>query len=141
VIVVDTSAVVAIFRQEEDAALHAGCIAGDGEPLMSAANVVETSLVLRGLKQIAPMEAEAWLNEFLAAAGFRIEPVTPKQADLARAAHVRFGKGTGHAASLNYGDCFAYALAQAMKAPLLFKGEDFTQTDVQKALSDPDGSH
>jgi ribonuclease VapC len=135
VIVVDTSAVVAIFRQEEDAALHAGCIADDGEPIMSAANVVEASLVLCGLKQIAPTEAGTWLDEFLLAAGIRIEPVTVKQTSLARAAHMRFGKGTGHAARLNFGDCFAYALARAMKAPLLFKGDDFGRTDVQKVLS------
>ena len=134
-IVVDTSAVVAIFRQEEDASLHAECLASDGEPLMSAANVVETSLVLRGLKKIDPAEAEAWLDEFLAVAGIRIEPVTAEQANLARAAHARFGKGTGHAAGLNYGDCFAYALAQAVKAPLLFKGDDFARTDAAKAIS------
>jgi ribonuclease VapC len=134
VIVIDTSAVVAIFRQEDDAMLHAECIANDGEPLMSAANVIETSLVLRGLKHIEPTEAEAWLDEFLSAAGVRIEPVTLEQADFARAAHVRFGKGTGHAAGLNFGDCFAFALSRATKAPLLFKGDDFARTDVAKAL-------
>ncbi len=132
-IVVDTSAVVAIFRQEDDAAVHAECIANDPEPLMSAASVVETSLVLRGLKQISPDDADAWLDEFLTTAGVRVEPVSPNQADLARKAHVRFGKGTGHGASLNYGDCFAYALAQAFGAPLLFKGNDFGQTDIKSA--------
>jgi ribonuclease VapC len=136
VIVVDTSAIVAIFRQECDASFHAECIASDGEPLMSAANVVETSLVLRGLKKIAPAQAEAWLDEFLAAAGIRVEPVTAEQADIARLAHLRFGKGTGRAAGLNYGDCFAYALAQAVKAPLLFKGDDFARTDAAKVTSD-----
>ncbi len=134
-IVVDTSAVVAIFRQEEDASFHAERLASDGEPLMSAANVVETALVLRGLKKIDPAEAEAWLDEFLAVAGIRIEPVTAEQANLARAAHVRFGKGTGHPAGLNYGDCFAYALAQAVNAPLLFKGDDFARTDAAKATA------
>jgi len=129
-IVIDTSAVVAIFRQEEDAAFYADRIAGDHEPLMSAVNIVETSLVLRGLKKISSNEAEEWLNAFLTIAGIRIEPVTAAQANLARAAHVQFGKGTGHAAALNYGDCFAYALAKAMTIPLLFKGEDFSKTDV-----------
>ena len=133
-IVIDTSAIIAIFRQEEDAALHADCIAGDGEPLISAANVIESSFVLRGLKKIAPAEVEAWLDEFLLLGGIHIEPVTLEQAGLARVAHIRFGKGTGHAAGLNYGDCFAYALAQAWKAPLLFKGSDFAQTDVVSAL-------
>jgi ribonuclease VapC len=136
-IAIDTSAVVAIFRQEEDAAFYAGRIAGDDEPLMSAANIVETSLVLRGLKMISPVEAEAWLNSFLTIAGIRIESVTAAQADIARAAHVQFGKSTGHAAGLNYGDCFAYALAKAMTIPLLFKGEDFAKTDLTPALRRP----
>ncbi|HSI40236.1 MAG TPA: type II toxin-antitoxin system VapC family toxin [Xanthobacteraceae bacterium] len=134
-IVVDTSAVVAIFRQEPDAALHAGRIGHDDDPVMSAATLVEASLVLRGLKKIAAEHAEQWLNRFLDAAGIRVEPVTAAQADLAREAHRRFGKGTGHAASLNYGDCFAYALARSMRAPLLFKGEDFARTDIEPALA------
>jgi len=136
-IAIDTSAVVAIFRQEEDAAFYAGRIAGDGEPLMSAANIVETSLVLRGLKMISPVEAEAWLNSFLTIAGIRFESITAAQADIARAAYVQFGKGTGHAAGLNYGGCFAYALAKAMTIPLLFKGEDFAKTDLTPALRRP----
>ncbi len=134
-IVIDTSAIVAIFRQEEDALLHANCIASDEEPLISAASVVEASLVLRGLKRNIPGETEAWLDDFLITAGVRVEPVTEHQAGLARAAHQRFGKGTGHAAALNYGDCFAYALALATGAPLLFKGNDFSHIDVMQALS------
>jgi len=136
-IAIDTSAVVAIFRQEGDAAFYADQIAGDNEPLMSAANIVETSLVLRGLKKISSAEAEAWLDSFLTIAGIRVESVTTAQADIARAAHIQFGKGTGHAAGLNYGDCFAYALAKAMTIPLLFKGDDFAKTDVTPALRHP----
>jgi hypothetical protein len=64
------------------------------------------------------------------AAGIRIEPVTPDQAQAARSAHLQFGKGTGHSAALNYGDCFAYALAKIMDAPLLCKGNDFPSTDI-----------
>jgi ribonuclease VapC len=124
-IVVDSSAIIAIFRQEDDAARYAKRIAADDEPVMSAANILETSIVLRGLKKILPEKAERWLDDFLDAAGIRIEPVTPDQAGLARSAHLRFGKGTGHGAALNYGDCFAYALAKAMDAPLLCKGSDF----------------
>ncbi len=132
-IVVDTSAVVSIFRQEDDAAVFANRIADDDEPVISAATLVETSIVLRGLTQATPAKAEAWLDEFLAIAGIRVEPVTREQAEIARVAHIRFGKGTGHAAGLNYGDCFSYALAQTLKAALLFKGNDFGQTDVTKA--------
>ena len=129
-IVVDSSAIIAIFRQEDDAAHYARCIAVDDDPMMSAANVVETSIVLRGLKKIAPGRAERWLDEFIETAGIRIEPMTRDQAAAARLAHLRFGKGTGHAAALNYGDCFAYSLAKTMNAELLCKGSDFPLTDV-----------
>jgi ribonuclease VapC len=129
-IVVDSSAIIAIFRQEEDAEDYARSIATDDDPIMSAANLVETSIVLRGLKKIAPKIAERWLDDFVKAAGIRIEPVTVEQAQAARSAHLRFGRGTGHGAALNYGDCFAYALAKAMDASLLCKGNDFLLTDV-----------
>jgi len=132
-IVVDSSAVIAIFRQEDDAGDYARRIAADDDPVMSAANLVETSIVLRGLKRIAPERAERWLDDFMRTAGIRIEPVTPDQAQAARAAHLQFGKGTGHGASLNYGDCFAYALAKTMDAPLLCKGSDFPLTDISIA--------
>jgi len=129
-IVVDSSAVIAIFRQEEDAEVYAESIAADEDPVMSAANLVEVSIVLRGLKKTVPEKAERWLDDFVKVAGIRIEPVTPEQAQAARSAHLRYGKGTGHAAALNYGDCFAYALAKAMDAPLLCKGNDFPLTDI-----------
>jgi ribonuclease VapC len=132
-IVVDSSAVIAIFRQENDAGDFARTIASDDDPVMSAANLVETSIVLRGLKKIAPKKAERWLDDFMAAAGIRIEPVTVDQAHAARAAHRQFGKGTGHRAALNYGDCFAYALAKAMDVSLLCKGNDFALTDISIA--------
>ena len=130
-IVVDSSAVIAIFRQEEDAEDYARSIAADDDPIMSAANLVEISIVLRGLKKIAPAKAERWLDDFMKAAGIRIESVTADQARGARSAHLRFGKGTGHSAALNYGDCFAYALAKAMDASLLCKGNDFPLTDIR----------
>jgi ribonuclease VapC len=133
VIVVDSSAVIAIFRQEEDAEDHARKIAIDDDPIMSAANLVEISIVLRGLKKIVPEKAERWLDDFIKVAGIRIEAVTQDQAHVARSAHLRFGKGTGHSASLNYGDCFAYALAKAMDVPLLCKGNDFSLTDIRMA--------
>jgi ribonuclease VapC len=98
---------------------------------MSAANVVETSIVLRGLKKVAPDKAEKWLDDFIETAGIRIEPVTQEQTRAARSAHMRFGKGTGHAAALNYGDCFSYGLAKEMNVPLLCKGNDFRLTDIR----------
>lgn len=69
----------------------------DDDPIMSAANLVETSIVLRGLKKVAPEKAERWLDDFMKAAGIRIEPVTLDQAQAARSAHRKFGKGTGMA--------------------------------------------
>jgi ribonuclease VapC len=133
VIVIDSSAIIAIFRQEDDAADFAKRIAEDDDPIISAANIVEVSIVLRGLKKIAPDRAERWLDDFIETAGIRIEPVTGDQANMARSAHLRFGKGTGHVAGLNYGDCFAYGLAKAMGAPMLCKGGDFPLTDIQIA--------
>ncbi len=129
-IVVDSSAVIAIFRQEEDADDYARGIATDDDPIISTANLVEISIVLRGMKKIAPDKAERWLDDFIKAAGIRIEPVTVDQAHAARSAHLQFGKGTGHGVALNYGDCFAYALAKKMDAPLLCKGNDFRLTDI-----------
>ncbi len=79
-IVVDSSAVITIFRQEQGAEDYARRIATDAEPIMSAANLVETSIVLRGLKKIALEKAERWLDDFIKAAGIRIEPVTLDQA-------------------------------------------------------------
>jgi ribonuclease VapC len=130
-IVIDSSAVIAIFRKEDDAAHFAQRIATDDDPIMSAANIVETSIVLRGLKKVSPDKAERWLDEFIEAAGIRIEPVTREHARIARSAHLRFGKGTGHRAALNYGDCFSYGLAKEMNVPLLCKGNDFRLTDIR----------
>jgi len=131
VIVIDSSAVIAIFRQEDDVPYYVRCIATDDDPIMSVVNILETSIVLRGLKKIPPDKAERWLDEFIETAGIRIEPVTQEQARAARSAHLRFGKGTGHDAALNYGDCFSYALAKEMNAPLLCKGNDFPKTDIR----------
>jgi len=133
VIVVDSSAIIAIFRQEDEATQYAQRIISDDDPVMSAANIVETSIVLRGLKKISPERAERWLDDFIEAAGIRIEPVTREQAQVARSAHRRFGKGTGHEGALNYGDCFSYALAKTIEAPLLCKGNDFPLTDITLA--------
>src|SRR5258708_25690015 len=115
-IVVDSSAVIAIFRQEDDAEDYARSIAIDDDPVMSAANLVETSIVLRGLKKIAPQRAERWLDDFIEAAGIRIEPGTPDQAVAARSARLQFCEGTGHRPALNYGDCFPDALAKPIGA-------------------------
>jgi ribonuclease VapC len=73
------------------------------------------------------------VDELIRLAGISVEPVTPRQAEIARAAYRDFGKGTGHKAGLNFGDCLVYALAKDTGEPLLFKGGDFAETDVQVA--------
>ena len=72
-------------------------------------------------------------DDLIAATGIIIESVTREQAEIARAAYRDFGRGGGHPAGLNFGDCFAYALAKATREPLLFKGDDFSRTDVAAA--------
>ncbi|MDZ7801811.1 MAG: type II toxin-antitoxin system VapC family toxin [Trueperaceae bacterium] len=129
--VIDTSALVAILRAEPDAATFARAIAAADVRRLSVASYVETGAVIDGSRD--PI-ASRRLDELLHTARVRIEPVTVEQGAEARAAYRDFGKGSGHPARLNFGDCFAYALAQAVSEPLLFKGSDFGHTDVASAL-------
>jgi ribonuclease VapC len=123
--VVDTSALVAILLQEADADIYANAIAGATTTALSAASYVELAIVSlsRGARGRAELEAT------LADAAIDIVPVTLDQARAAAAAYERYGKGR-HRAALNFGDCFAYALARTRGEPLLFKGTDFGLTDV-----------
>jgi ribonuclease VapC len=99
------------------------------DPLISAATLVEASIVMRAKTGDGGI---ADLDELLTAAAVRCVAVDSVQAHLARDAFARFGKGRAPA-GLNFGDCFSYALAQATERPLLFKGDDFSQTDVTPA--------
>ena len=128
--IIDTSAVVAILRQEPDAATFAQAIEAAAARRISAATYVEIGAVIDGARD--PV-ASRLVDELIAVAGIQVEWVTPDQARIARDAYRDFGKGSGHPAGLNFGDCFAYALAKAMGEPLLFKGDDFSQTDVAMA--------
>ncbi len=83
-----------------------------------------------------PDEARTDLDTFLSLAGIEVVPVDVRQSGLALEARVKFGRGFGSRAKLNFGDCFAYALAKSMNAPLLFIGNDFSETDVVPALTD-----
>lgn len=129
--IVDTSALIAILRDEPDAALHANAIANAPVRRISAANYVETAVVIDASRD--PIASRRF-DDLLREAGIGIEPVTEAQARIAREAYRDFGRASGHHARLNFGDCFAYALAKAMNEPLLFKGDDFTHTDVTSAL-------
>jgi ribonuclease VapC len=128
--IVDTSALIAILRDERDAMSYAKAIAEAATRRISAASYVETAAVIDGSRD--PI-ASRRLDDLLREARFVIEPVTEAQARIAREAYRDFGRGSGHPARLNFGDCFAYALAKAMNEPLLFKGDDFIHTDLTPA--------
>ena len=130
--IVDPSAIVAIARQEADARIYADLIAGAPVVRISAASLVELSIVIDGMRN--PTLSGA-LDALLVSPRFVIEPFTPAQADIARLAHQRFGKGSGHPARLNMGDCFSYALARELGEPLLFKGGDFALTDIEIVIT------
>lgn len=126
--IVDTSAVVAILRAEPDAPVFADAIESAFTRRISAASYVETAAVIEG-KDGANSRR---FDDFFRKSRIVVEPVSTRQAEIARQAYRDFGKGR-HQAGLNFGDCFAYALAKEMDEPLLFKGKDFSYTDVEVA--------
>lgn len=127
--VIDTSAIVAIALNEDDAADIERLIVDDPTRLISAATVLEATMVIETrLGDAGGREFDLWLVKI----GAEIVAVDAGQADAARRAWRRYGEGR-HAASLNYGDCFSYALAVTRSEPLLFKGEDFAKTDVSRS--------
>jgi ribonuclease VapC len=111
---------------EPEAAEFAQLIEDDLAPLISAASMLEAGIVLISRHGL---EARGDLQDFLEQGGLQVEPVTAEQAELALDAYQRYGKGR-HRAGLNFGDCFAYALCKATGQPLLFKGQDFSLTDI-----------
>jgi len=131
-VIVDSSAILAILLGEPEANACALGIELAAECRISAATLLETSIVIDASRD--PV-ASRRLDELVATASFVIEPVTEEQARIGRAAYRDFGKGSGHPAQLNFGDCFTYALAKTTGEQVLFKGEDFSHTDVRSALS------
>ena len=127
--ILDTSAMVAVLYREPEAPAFAQLIHDADLCRISVATYVELSMVVEN--QLGP-EGMRQAEAFIRRAGIVIEPVTLDQGELARQAFLDFGKGR-HKASLNYGDCFSYALAKATGEPLLFKGNAFTQTDIRAA--------
>lgn len=128
--IVDTSAVLAILFAEDDAERYSESIADADVRLVSAANYLEAAIVVDS--QIGAAGGRQ-LDVLISRAGFSVESVTREHADIARQAYLDFGKGR-HRAGLNFGDCFAYALSKATGQPLLFKGDDFAETDLVAAL-------
>src|SRR5262245_31447772 len=127
--IVDTSALAAILFDERDAEAYARALAEAERPRLSAANLVEAAIVVEAQTKSG---ATGQLDALIRRAGIVIEAVTEEQAQVARQAYTDFGKGR-HPAGLNFGDCFAYALAKLTAEPLLFKGEDFSKTDITPA--------
>ncbi len=128
--IVDTSAIIAILRDEPDADRYGAALAQATEPLISAGTYVETAVVVDSNRD--PV-LSGRLDDLVAVTRIRIEPVTERHAEIARQTYRDFGKGSGDPAGLNLGDCFAYALSRASGQPLLYKGDDFSQTDVEAA--------
>ena len=128
--IIDTSALVAILRDEPEAKDCALAIERNRNRGVSAANFFEAALVIDGSHD--PVASRRF-DELVKEARIAIEPVTEAQARIAREAYRDFGKGSGHPAKLDFGDCFAYALAKTAGEPLLFKGDDFIHTDVISA--------
>lgn len=125
--VIDSSAIAAILFNEPDAAQLEQRVAEDPIRLMSAGTLIEIGLIIEArLGEAGGRELDLWLQR----AAIEIVPVDAEQADAARRGWRRFGKGR-HPAGLNYGDCFAYALAISRDEPLLFKGNDFVRTDLK----------
>jgi ribonuclease VapC len=129
--VIDTSAIVAILFGEAEAEAFAEAIEATPVRLMSVASALEATIVIESeLGAEGGRELEAMLQT----AGISIDPVTTEQLAAARHAFRNFGKGR-HPAALNFGDCFSYALSRTTGEPLLFKGDDFARTDVDRVLS------
>ena len=129
--IVDTSALIAILRDEPEAPLLTKALAADSSRRISAVSYVEAAVVIDASRD--PVASRKF-DEFLREAKVVVEPVTETQARVAREAYRDFGKGSGHPAGLNFGDCFAYALSKESAEPLLFKGDDFRRTDLNSAL-------
>ncbi len=129
--VVDTSAVVAILRDEPERRTFTEALEAASHCVMSAASLVEASIVLETRFGAAGVQN---LDLLVSKAQIEIIPVDRAQALIARRAFSRFGKGR-HPAGLNFGDCFAYSLAESRAEPLLFKGGDFSKTEIESVLS------
>jgi len=130
-VIVDTSALIAILLDEPEASACLKSLYPISRRRISAANFLEAAIVIDGRRKPA---LSSRLGKLLLELEMVIEPVTEEQARVAREAYRDYGRGSGHPARLNFGDCFAYALARVTGEPLLFKGDDFIHTDVEPAL-------
>lgn len=124
--IIDTSVVIAILLEEPGYEAYLEVITGESNLRISAANYLEAAIVSRTYRR------DHLLDELLAQMGVAVVSMTAEDAQFARDAHARYGRGSGSPAKLNFGDCIAYGLSARMREPLLFKGEDFAHTDVRR---------
>lgn len=129
--IVDTSALVAILWNEPEAVPYSKAIISESAPRMAAANYLELGIVIDGKGDAV---ASTRIDELLDELQIEIAPVTALHARIARQAYRDFGKGSGHPAKLNFGDCFAYALAMERGEPLLYKGDDFAKAGLERVV-------
>lgn len=129
--IIDSSAILAILKGEPEAESIAASLEDADQLRISAATWLETSVVVDRFRN--PL-LSARLDEIFSNPRLIVDPFTPEQAIVARQAYRDFGKGSGHPSSLNFGDCFSYALAHTRREPLLYKGDDFRHTNLRSAL-------
>ena len=130
--IVDSSAIVAMVKVEPEARAFAEAVLSAPQAAMSAGNYLETGIVVdRERDPVLSADLDALLDRL----GIEIAPVTTTQARIARQAYRDFGKHSGHPANLNYGDCFAYALAMERAEPLLYKGDDFMHAGLARLVA------
>jgi ribonuclease VapC len=134
---VDASAILAILTREPDADALADLLEMARAPITSPLALFEATAGLCRKRHARVEDAEADVRAFLKAARIRVVAITDRETETALGAFSRYGKGRGHPAQLNLGDCFAYAVAKNYRTPLLFKGEDFDQTDIRSASARP----
>ncbi len=128
--IVDSSALIAILKREAQWLALSETLDAAKSIRISAANYLESAIVEDGWRNpILSREFDELIERF----NIKIEPVTEEQAKIARQAYRDYGKGSGHPAGLNFGDCFSYALARAKREPMLWKGDDFWHTDLRLA--------
>ena len=128
--IVDSSAMIAILTDEPDGPALSRVLDGPQIVRLSAASYLETSIVLDKRRDTL---MSVKIDDLIESARITLEPVTVEQARIARQAYRDYGKGSGHPANLNFGDCFSYALARDKREPILYKGDDFVHTDLQSA--------
>jgi ribonuclease VapC len=133
-VIVDSSALVAILRREPERAAYSALLETTRDVKISAVTYFETCIVIDSLRQ--PTMSRA-LDDLVERSRIAIEPVTAEQAKIAREAYRDYGKGSGHPAGLNFGDCFSYALARNKREAILYKGDDFVHTDLTSAINMP----